>query len=458
MRCARRKQPRTLACAFSRSALGRRAGSLIPIQGESGGTAFVKDAQGQVVKSKLDETRLREVAQAAGGFYVHLENGPRTMKQLFSDGLAKMQVADINARLVAPADRALRMAACGRDSVLRARALDQRSQRSADGPAAAGNRSARLLPPQPLLFVTAGGWARAASPGLQLYEQQKFPEAYEHFQKTLQENPGARPTDRIQFDAGAAAYKMKDYNKALQSFSQALLSKDPHLQSESHYNLGNTLYERGEAEKSDAKKLTNWEGALPHYEETLKAEPQNKNAKDNYEYVKKKIEELKKKQEQKPSPTPSPSPHLRLRLRRKRTRRTIKSRTTRISNKTKTSRRRTNNKRISNNNRRMARVLEKAKSRKITSNLRRPPPHQRGHRPRRQRRVQAQALPRARTEPENRLRRPPNPPLRRVNNRARRPRPATKDLPRPRRAPPIRMAAKTANSPARLQPALRTSR
>ncbi len=26
---------------------------------------------------------------------------------------------------------------------------------------------------------------------------------------------------------------MKDYNKALQSFSQALLSKNPHLQSES---------------------------------------------------------------------------------------------------------------------------------------------------------------------------------------------------------------------------------
>ena len=143
---------------------------------------------------------------------------------------------------------------------------------------------------------------------MQLYEEQKFPEAYEHFQKTLQENPGARPTDRIQFDAGAAAYKMKDYNKALQSFSQALLSKDPHLQSESHYNLGNTLYERGEAEKSDAKKLSNWEGALPHYEETLKAEPQNKNAKGQLRVRQKKIEELKKKQEQKPSPTPSPSP------------------------------------------------------------------------------------------------------------------------------------------------------
>ena len=287
--------------------VGTPAGSLIPIEGESGGTAFVKDAQGQVVKSKLDETRLREVAQAAGGFYVHLENGPRTMKQLFSDGLSKMQVADINARLSRrPIERYEWPLSAAILFFALALLINDRK-----GPRTTRRRrepKRSIAAAAALLFVTAGGWARAATPGLQLYEEQKFPEAYEHFQKTLQENPGARPTDRIQFDAGAAAYKMKDYNKALQSFSQALLSKDPHLQSESHYNLGNTLYERGEAEKSDAKKLSNWEGALPHYEETLKAEPQNKNAKDNYEFVKKKIEELKKKQEQKPSPTPSPSP------------------------------------------------------------------------------------------------------------------------------------------------------
>src|SRR6478735_3035617 len=79
--------------------VGTASGSLIPIQGENGGTAFVKDAKGEVVKSKLDETRLREVGQAADGFYLHLENGPQTMKKLIADGLAKMQQADINARL-----------------------------------------------------------------------------------------------------------------------------------------------------------------------------------------------------------------------------------------------------------------------------------------------------------------------------------------------------------------------
>jgi len=312
--------------------VGTPGGSLIPIPGESGGTAFVKDAKGEVVKSKLDETRLREVAQAAEGFYVHLENGPRTMKQLFNDGLAKMQVADINARLSRrPIERYEWPLAAAILLFALALLINDRQQRRAatradketkvaTAPAGGtgavpssdqkhGRHSGRpSIAAAAVVFLLLVRQGLAASPGIDLYEEQKFPEAYDHFQKTLQENPGTRQTDRIQFDAGAAAYKMKDYNKALQSFSQALLSKNPHLQSESHYNLGNTLYQRGEAEKSDTKKLTNWEGALQHYEETLKAEPQNKNAKDNYEFVKKKIEELKKKQEQKPSPTPTPSP------------------------------------------------------------------------------------------------------------------------------------------------------
>lgn len=302
--------------------VGTPSGSLIPIQSDNGGTAFVKDEKGEVVKSKLDESRLREIAQAGNGFYLHLENGPRTMQQLFNDGLAKMQVADINARLSRqPIERyQWPLAAAILFFTIALLINDRKGARkstaaggmgavpsAAQKPGRHGGRPSSAVAALAISLLTAIPM-RAASPGLDLYNQQKFPEAYEHFEKTLKENPGARVTDRIHFDAGAAAYKMKDYNKALQSFSQALLSKNPHLQSESHYNLGNTLYERGEAEKSDEKKLANWESALPHYEETLKAEPQNKNAKDNYEYVKKKIEELKKKQEQKPPPSPSPSP------------------------------------------------------------------------------------------------------------------------------------------------------
>ncbi|MBA3833947.1 MAG: VWA domain-containing protein, partial [Chthoniobacterales bacterium] len=286
--------------------VGTPGGSLIPIQGESGGTAFVKDEGGQVVKSKLNEARLREIAQATGGFYLRLENGPRTMKTLFTEGLGKMQVADINARLSRrPIERYEWPLAAA--IFLFAIALlinDRKRKRGAARP----GKQAALATTVAAIFTALMSTSRAASPGIELYEQQKFPEAFEHFQQTLKENPGTRQTDRIEFDSGAAAYKMKDYNKAMQSFSQALLSKNPHLEATSHYNLGNTLYERGEAEKSDEKKLTDWENALQHYTETLKAEPKSKEAKDNYDYVKKKIDDLKKKQEQTPTPTPTPSP------------------------------------------------------------------------------------------------------------------------------------------------------
>ncbi|MDQ2660184.1 MAG: VWA domain-containing protein, partial [Verrucomicrobiota bacterium] len=52
--------------------VGTPQGSLIPLPSQDGGSAFVKDPEGQVVKSKLDETRLREIAQATGGAYYPL--------------------------------------------------------------------------------------------------------------------------------------------------------------------------------------------------------------------------------------------------------------------------------------------------------------------------------------------------------------------------------------------------
>src|SRR5437773_7507826 len=79
--------------------VGTPQGSLIPVTGEDGQTGFVKDSAGQVVKSKLDDKRLGEIAQATGGFYLHLENGPRTMQQIQNEGLATLQSAAMDMRL-----------------------------------------------------------------------------------------------------------------------------------------------------------------------------------------------------------------------------------------------------------------------------------------------------------------------------------------------------------------------
>jgi len=296
--------------------VGTPQGSLIPIGGDDGGTTFVKDEKGQVVKSKLDENRLKEIAQAAGGFYLHLENGPRTMQFLYTEGLAKMQAAEIDARLSRqPIERY--EWPLGAALVVLAMSILIGERKSASGRIRRGERvGVRNRVPVPGRTATAVAalliaWcsiAAGASPGLSAYYEGKFDQAYNEFQQTLNAHPPARAEDKLQFDSGAAAYKKGDYEKALESFSQALLSPDTDLQANSHYNLGNTLYQRGDKEKSDNKKLSNWTNALAHYDQTLKLEPDNKEAKENYEFVKRKIDELKKKKEEPPSPTPSPSP------------------------------------------------------------------------------------------------------------------------------------------------------
>lgn len=286
--------------------VGTPEGSLIPINGEDGGTAFVKDSKGQVVKSKLDEKRLTEIAENSGGFYLHLD-GARTMKQLFADGLAKMQAGDIDARLSRrpieryqwPLGAALFFLAVS--FLMR----ERRRLRAAAPPAIEPSKKTLAMAAALLLLANA---CFAAAPGLEAYRQQKFSEAYQEFEKTLKEHPRTGAADKIQFDAGAAAYKMKDYGRALNSFSQALLSPDAGLQGKSHYNLGNTLYQRGETQKKDDAKLKDWTNALQHYEQSLKIAPENKEAKENLTYVQKKIEELKQKREQQPPPSPSPKP------------------------------------------------------------------------------------------------------------------------------------------------------
>jgi Ca-activated chloride channel homolog len=276
--------------------VGTPQGSLIPVE-----NGFVKDSNGQVVKSKLDENRLREIATATDGMYLHLENGPQTMRQLYRDGLAKLQTAEIDARLSQRPIERYEWPLGGAIVALIASLFinDRRRMRQqiVTRPAA--------MTAGALLLMT--GNIFAAAPGIDAYQQQKYDEALKQFESTFAQHPQNHAADRMQFDTGAAAYKTRDYDKALQAFSQSLLSRDTELQSKGHYNLGNTLYERGETKQSDEEKLGNWTNALRHYEETMKLDPKDRQAKENYEFVKRKIDELKKKKEQ-PSPTPRPQP------------------------------------------------------------------------------------------------------------------------------------------------------
>jgi len=266
--------------------IGSADGSLIPVPGANGGTEFVKDESGQNVKSRLDEDRLRKIAESTGGFYVHLESGPAETLQIVREGLAQMKELDIDAKISRrPIERYQWPLAAG--LVLLASSMLVGERRRTARRTAPLAKAAALLAAG--LFAPSAGWAKNA--GVEAYERADYQGAAEVFTKQLKRMP---ESEALHFNHGAAAYKQRDYAKALDAFSKAVTSPDPQLRAAAEYNLGNTLYQRGAAQKEKPPKIKEWKNALQHYDQALNVQPGNKEAKYNRDLVQRLIDELEK--------------------------------------------------------------------------------------------------------------------------------------------------------------------
>lgn len=257
--------------------VGSAEGSEIPL----GGGDFVRDPSGKVVQSRLDAARMAEIAGAAGGFYVPLDDA--AVRKLTLDGIGKLAESDITTnssrrpieRYQWPLGAALALL------VLQALVGERRRRPVATAALALW------------LTGTTGAWAAPA--GLSAYEQGDYEAARVEFERRLKMEPGAPD---LQLNAGTAAYRLKDYAKASEHFSRAMLAVDPALRSAAEFNLGNTLFRQGEGQQDKAKRITDWKDAIAKYDAALKTRPGYTEAKENKERVEKLLEELEKEQQQ----------------------------------------------------------------------------------------------------------------------------------------------------------------
>ncbi len=75
--------------------IGTANGDLIPLA--SGG--FLKDRNGQVVKSRLDEDTLKEIAVDTGGVYLHAAGAKLGLTELYRDYIGKMEKRELSSSL-----------------------------------------------------------------------------------------------------------------------------------------------------------------------------------------------------------------------------------------------------------------------------------------------------------------------------------------------------------------------
>jgi len=144
------------------------------------------------------------------------------------------------------------------------------------------------------LLCPSSGLASPSS-ALREYKAGNYDQALKEYERLLH-----KKTDdpRLHFNAGAAAYRNRQYDEAAKQFNATLVAPDLNLQGLAYYNEGNSLFHLGERSPDPKQQKENWEKALQDYQSTMKLSPQDPDAKFNYEFVKRKLEELKKQQQQ----------------------------------------------------------------------------------------------------------------------------------------------------------------
>jgi Ca-activated chloride channel family protein len=269
--------------------IGTPQGDLLRVTDANGNSDYIRDRDGNVVKSHLNETLLRQIAATTGGFYLPLR-GANTMEMLYEKGLAPLPKSEGEERLVRryheqyhwPLAAAVLLLLAEMFLPERKRSTVQSPQSKVKVPVVAALVGILLLP-----------IAAQASPSsaLREYNAGNYTNALQEFERLVQVNTNDL---RLVFNAGTAAYRATNFDAALTDFQLATWSPDLKLQQQAYYNLGNTLYRQGELKfepdtaSLDAMEKT-WQQAVKGYEHAAELNTNDADAAYNLAFVKRQI-------------------------------------------------------------------------------------------------------------------------------------------------------------------------
>lgn len=294
--------------------IGTTEGALIRITDANGNSDYVRDSQGNVVKTHLNETLLRQIAGASGGFYLPLR-GADTMDVLYDRGLAPLpksqgtekMIRNYHERFQWPLTIAIllllaeiflpeRKSAKGKPGHL----PPATSFRDAPEPAGMTARSSEVppvisVPPATVATLIAFlllPIAASASPGgaLREYNSGEYTNALEEFSRLAE----TQTNDfRLVFNAGDAVYRATNFDLAESYFQQAALSPNADLQQKAYYNLGNTQFKIARQADDLDELQSGLETAEKSYQRAVDLNTNDADAVFNLDYTKDAVERLK---------------------------------------------------------------------------------------------------------------------------------------------------------------------
>jgi Ca-activated chloride channel homolog len=267
--------------------VGTREGSEIPI--DAARQEFLRDPSGNIVRSRLDENRLRLIAEETGGFYIHLDN--ESVAQLINNGLQKLGERDVGERSThIPIDRYRWPLVMGLILLAASSAVNVRRQKTLP-------RSAALTVNAALLAMLVLALTANADSGFDQYAQGDFEGALKNFRAQQKRDP---ESPSVNFNLGDAAYRLQKYDEAFEAYSKAMVSGDPGTQEAAYYNAGNALFKAGDHAQDLEQQLTSYYDARYQYQQALNRNPGDEQAKKNLRLLEERIKnaEQQKQEEQ----------------------------------------------------------------------------------------------------------------------------------------------------------------
>lgn len=279
--------------------VGTREGELVPLppQGSDENTSgYIKDVQGQYVISRLDEDSLRRISRATDGLYAPLGSRGQGLESIYKRKLSLIPKEEL-------AERRQKVAVerfpwfLGLALFLLVFEYLITGRKSPSSPLSPPWKRGKALPTiVVMVLAAAAATPSSASPGEEAFNNGKYQAAIRYYEELL----AKQPEDVIHYNYGTAAYKSQLYDKAIGAFNKALHSDNPLLQEKAYFNRGNAHFQMGKKSLGDdaEKTVDQWLKALNSYEAALELQPDDIRAKNNYQMVKKKLEDLRKQQQE----------------------------------------------------------------------------------------------------------------------------------------------------------------
>lgn len=273
--------------------VGSAEGATIPVTNEYGSKELLRDRDGHVVHTKLNESVLLQIAQNTNGTYglfsdVHIERLKNTINEALNGESSQSHTERVYNEIYYYFLGACLL--CFVISILLTPCKKYRFSKIYYGQVFVW-----LIAFVPSLFTDVFS---CDSKGEKWFNSGNFKNSSEYYANKVEKYPD---NFFYKYNHGTSLLAEQKYQEAISVLKSSLATQDLELQKKVLYNLGNAEFENGnqKLDKNVHETIPNWEDSIKYYENALDIDENFAFAKENLEYVKKKLKDLKNQQNQK---------------------------------------------------------------------------------------------------------------------------------------------------------------